>query len=84
MDKIVKTRQEHPCEICGFTIEAGSLAEYMEGRSAKYDLQDRQIGIEYFKLWIHKDASECKSGKLVTEKELEYIQRDQENIYNEN
>jgi len=82
MDNIVKTRKEHPYEICGFPIEVGSLAEYIEGKCAKYDTEDRQIGIEYFKMWIHKEAIQCKSGKLVTAKELEYIQRDQEINFN--
>jgi hypothetical protein len=54
MDKIVKTRKDHKCAYCGKTILKGSTACYMEGRHPKYEVkgfEEKQIGIEYFKVY---------------------------------
>jgi hypothetical protein len=68
MEKIVRTRKDHKCWYCEKIIPKGSFAYYMEGRGPVYGhsterpyypnvMQERQIGIEYFKVWYCNDGS---------------------------
>ena len=62
VDKIIKTRKDHRCSICGKIIKKGETAEYYETRYPKYcyvsDVQDVQIGIKYIKHWQHVECRE--------------------------
>lgn len=54
MDKILITRKDHKCAYCNKIIPKGSKAYYMEGRHPKYEtkgFEEKQIGIEYFKVY---------------------------------
>lgn len=64
MEKIVKVRKDHSCDCCGTVIEKGTEARYYQVRCPKYDNSlnsedERQIGVVYFKGWIHADGSIC-------------------------
>lgn len=60
VNKVIKTRKNHKCSICGKIIKKGETAAYYETRYAKYDyIADEQIGIKYIKLWDHV---ECRNG----------------------
>lgn len=57
MDKIVKTRKDHTCDMCNEIIPKAKKAMFYSGRSPKYDNNEKQIGIEYFKGYFHLE--EC-------------------------
>ena len=60
VNKIIKTRKDHKCSICGKIIKKGETAEYYETRYPKYNyIADVQTGIKYIKLWDH---IECRNG----------------------
>jgi hypothetical protein len=84
MEKTVKTRANHPCGICGHLIKIGDLAEYMEGKNPKFDKDDNQIGIEFYKVWLHEGANKCEAGKFLTSEELNYIHGNKTNPSTDN
>lgn len=51
--KIVKCRKEHDCDLCEEKIKKGETASYSQGKGAKFDEEDRQVGVEYWKSYIH-------------------------------
>ena len=61
-DNVVKCRKPHKCDYCDEIINAGELAEYCEGKTAKYDKDDKQIGIHFWKSWIHHNNPKCLSS----------------------
>lgn len=61
MDKTVKTRKEHKCEQCNQTILKGEYATFYSVKTPKFDSNDIQIGIEYFKGYLHLPELECES-----------------------
>jgi len=74
-EKIIKTRKKHTCEICNKTIKKRSIAVYLErklpkfdNKTASYDHEGNQIGIEYKKFYFHKKCSDdAESEKLFHE-----------------
>ncbi len=63
IDKIVKTRKEHTCGLCGKLHPAGTKMMYMEGKDPVYDdievvggaTYEKQTGIKYWKVWYCYD-----------------------------
>ena len=49
---IVKTRKVHTCD-CGREISIGTSCNYEEFRFPRYNnpIEEKQIGIEYYKSW---------------------------------
>ncbi len=42
--------------MCGELMKKGDLVSYMEGKQPRYNDKDFQIGIEYYKFWMHKNS----------------------------
>ena len=55
----IVTRKDHPCSYCEKIIKKGEKAFFYTGRTPTYDEDDNQIGIEYFKEWVHADSKVC-------------------------
>ena len=62
MGTILKTRKEHKCCYCNGIINKGELADVYKGRQGKFDKDDKQIGIEYYKCYLHFDINECRKN----------------------
>lgn len=66
MNKLVKTRKEHLCDFCGGVINKGDFAVFSSRRYGKFNKEDKQIGIEYWKSYTHNDTKECiKNGSEI-------------------
>ena len=72
MNKIVKTRKDHPCGCCEDPIKKGEKAIYYEDRIPVYDGgEGAQIGIYYIKKYFHsyrcdlppETRKDCEEGK---------------------
>jgi len=59
MEAIVKTRKEHKCCYCNGTIKIGEWATVYSGRQPRFDKNENQVGIEYFKIYLHIDIEKC-------------------------
>lgn len=60
----IKVRKDHKCDNCNVVIKKGELAIFQSGRYPRYKDGDQygngvQIGIEYWKSYIHEDSSIC-------------------------
>ena len=55
----VTTRKPHKCANCGIEIPAGSRVRFYERRGPRYDKNDKQIGIEYWREWMCADYEAC-------------------------
>jgi len=53
MSEIVKARKSHKCNICNGIIRKGQFYHLEKSRSARYNEDDIQIGIEYCTLKTH-------------------------------
>ena len=58
LPKQVYTSKEHICCTCGCIIPKQSYVMFFESRQPKFDKQDNQIGIDYFKIWYHLPPEE--------------------------
>jgi hypothetical protein len=69
MDKTVTIRKDHVCGACNGIIKKGEKAKYYEGREPRIDANDEQIGIQYWKIWLHvhdcDKPESCKAGEHV-------------------
>jgi len=60
MEKKVKCRKDHVCACCEQVIKEGQYANYLSFREPRFaGDHETQIGIEYFKLWLHIDPDVC-------------------------
>lgn len=57
IDKIVTTRKQHFCTCCNEPIPKGAKAWYFANKQPRYDADDNQIGIEYFKAYYCYDKN---------------------------
>lgn len=85
MEKIVTTRKVHSCDCCGAEIEKGTEARYYQVRVPKYDNDfcnedERQIGVEYFKGYLHADSNICNT--VIEAEEVKEKVRLSENYFN--
>ena len=63
----IKVRKAHKCDHCNIIIKKGELAIFQSGRAPVYKeapigdpwRDGQQIGIEYWKSYIHEDSSVC-------------------------
>jgi len=62
--KIVKIRKPRKCPFCEGMMNVGEMAAYYEERYPKYNDDDIQIGIEYFKGWYHANIDMCEKNLL--------------------
>jgi hypothetical protein len=46
------TRKNHKCTFCERTILKGSACMFDKGKAPRYDNDDNQIGIEFWKAWL--------------------------------
>lgn len=66
--KTVKARKDYTCEGCDKPILKGELYDFVSGRQPVCDKDDKQTGIEYFKIRTHRAElnchwpEECKKG----------------------
>lgn len=51
IDKVVVCRKDHMCCYCSKIIKKGESANYLSGKTPKFDENDKQIGIEYFNVY---------------------------------
>ena len=66
----IKIRKPHKCECCGLELQPGELVNYDEGRSPRYDrinyydrvVEEKQIGIQYYKIWMCGDSKVDECG----------------------
>jgi hypothetical protein len=69
MGKTIVVRKDHPCNACDGTIKKGEKAIFYEGKGPRFDDNDKQIGIEYWKVWMHphncSKPESCKEGEHV-------------------
>lgn len=56
----VKVRKEHECAFCGGIIRIGEMADFESGKSARFDKDDNQIGIRYWKCYLHIGWDKCR------------------------
>ena len=61
-DGLIKCRKPHKCDYCEAQINAGEMAIYCEGKTARYDKDDKQIGIHFWKSWLHDDIETCRKN----------------------
>lgn len=59
MEKEVIVRKDHNCAYCNSLIKKGETANYMEVRGPRYDVDDFQIGIHFYKEWYCIDKEKC-------------------------
>ena len=59
MEKKVKCRKDHICACCEQIIKEGQYANFMSIKLPRFDNKDNQIGIEYYKCWLHIDPDVC-------------------------
>lgn len=59
MEKTVKARKDHKCDICDGAIKKGELYDYQEMKVPNYDSDDMQIGIHFHKWRTHPLEQEC-------------------------
>ena len=57
IDKIVTTVKDHYCMCCDELIAKGTKALFVAEKQPKYDVDDNQIGIEYFRAWYCYDEN---------------------------
>jgi hypothetical protein len=62
VDCIVKCRKPHKCDYCDTIITVGEMAIYCEGKTARYDKDDKQNGIHFWKSWVHADIEVCQKN----------------------
>ncbi len=64
----IKVRKDHKCDNCNVIIKKGELAVFQSGRAPRYETDEShgdvfgegpQIGVEYWKSYIHEDSSIC-------------------------
>lgn len=58
----IKVRKDHICDNCNGIIKKGELAVFQSGRYPRYKVgicDEEQIGIEYWKSYIHEDTKIC-------------------------
>lgn len=75
----VITRKAHDCSFCGEVIPKGSKALFYEGKTGRFDENDNQIGVEFYKNWLHnyrchlapEERVKCDSGNHKFEPEYE-------------
>lgn len=61
-DGLIKCRKPHKCDYCDTIINAGEMAIYCEGKTARYDKDDKQNGIHFWKSWVHADIEVCQKN----------------------
>ena len=59
MEKKVKVRKVHNCELCGREIQIGEIALYYAFREPMFDDTDKQTGIQYINGYL------CVEGKCL-------------------
>jgi hypothetical protein len=59
MRKIIKTRKDRLCDACGENIKKGEFCYFESFRVPRYDKNDKQIGVEYIKTYMHLDTYFC-------------------------
>jgi len=76
MNKIVKTRKIHLCKQCGKKINIGESALYVEKRLPTYEVNPNkhwrdieQVGIEYYKYYVHIECMEKIDWKILQEEQ---------------
>jgi|ETNvirome_6_1000_1030641.scaffolds.fasta_scaffold00690_6 hypothetical protein len=70
----VKVRKEHKCTYCERTIKKGELAGFISGRLPRYDEDENQIGIEYFKIYECNNSEQCVKEQD-RQRELKYKEK---------
>jgi hypothetical protein len=55
MEKIIKIKKDRKCSCCGKQRLKGDVMFYYEGKHPKFDDDDKQIGIQYYKDWYCYD-----------------------------
>ncbi len=66
---MIKCHKPHKCDYCGHEIQKGEQARYYEGRAPRYDDNDNQVGISYYRGWLCADYGECEARYLEREGE---------------
>jgi hypothetical protein len=59
MEKKVKCRKDHVCACCEQIITKGQYANFMSIKTPRFGELDEQIGIEYYRCWLHIDPDVC-------------------------
>ena len=55
----ITTRKEYECLFCERTIVKGSRCLFDKGKSARYDDNDKQVGIHFWQAYFCLDQDEC-------------------------
>lgn len=53
MEKIIKARKDHTCGVCLRPIAAGEEYLLCNHRTARYDENDKQIGVDFYRYRRH-------------------------------
>ncbi len=61
-DVVVKCKKQHKCDYCGGQINVGEMAMYFEGRVAKYNKDNKQVGVDFWKSWLHVEMGICRAN----------------------
>lgn len=62
-NKIVRPVEDRVCQICGKQINKGDEAEYFSFKTGRFDANERQIGIQFYRFWIHYNP-ECDKKEI--------------------
>jgi len=71
-EKEVIARADHTCDACLGIIKKGEKCVYMEAKFPRYNPNDddvfsKQVGIEYYRGWIHPYSMDCQETRGLKE-----------------